>query len=101
MTNTFTPETMLWIINETAALTDASTIASHFKSPIIRKIIFFPGAAGDALTFQTGDSKNAILLRAGATDTSPIHVDFGERGKRIPGIKVSTVGGGVAYVYLA
>ena len=98
MANTFNGDTLTWEVTETASLT---TEAAQFKNPKIRKIVYIPSAADDDLVFQTGGSVNAIVLKAGASDASPIHVDFGEKGKRVAGIKCSTIDGGTAYVYLA
>lgn len=100
MANTFNGATLTWEVTETGALT-AITAASQFKNPKIRKIVYIPDNSDDDLVFQTGGSVNAIVLKAGATDESPIHIDFGEKGKRVAGIKCSTIDGGTAYVYLA
>lgn len=100
MANTFNDETLTWEVTETGTLVSI-TAASQFKRPTIRKIIYVPTTKGHDLVFQDSNSVNAIVLKAGATDASPIHVDFGERGKRVTGIQCTTIDSGTAYVYLA
>lgn len=95
---TFRKSTLVWEVTDTTALTAAVT---NIKNPTIRKIVYIPGAASHDIVFQSGSSENAIVLKAGESDASPIAIDFGNSGKRIPGIKCSTIDGGTAYVYLA
>lgn len=102
MASTWNGATLTWELTAgtTGALT-AATGADQFKSPIVRKIVYMPDTSSDDLVFQNSASVNAIVLKAGATDTSPVHIDFGERGKRVHGLKCTTNDGGSVYVYLA
>ena len=88
---------LVWEVTDATALT---AVAATFDNPTVRKIVYVPSAASDDLVFQNGSSENVIVLKAGAADVSPIEVDFGEKGKRIPGLTCSTIDGGTAYVYL-
>jgi len=93
----FRKNTLVWEVTGAASLT---TTAPGFNVAVVRKIVYLPSAANDDLVFQNQDSENVIVLKAGAADASPIEVDFGERGKRIQGLKSTTIDGGTAYVYL-
>lgn len=88
---------LVWEVTDTTALT---AVADDFANPTVKRIIYVPSAAGDDVVFQTGSSENAIVLKAGAADASPITVDFSPEGLRIPGLTCSTIDGGTAYVYL-
>ena len=98
MANAFRKSTLIWEVDTVAALT---TVAPGFNNPTIREIVFIPNAASDSITFQSGSNENAIVLKAGASDASPVHLTFPE-GKRVPGLHCSarTSASDKAYVYL-
>jgi hypothetical protein len=105
MANAFRKSTMVWEVNSVAALTAVSG-ASSLKNVWVKRIVYVPNSAGNQVTFQDYDgttSTNAIVLKAGATDTSPITIWFDGKGKRIYGLKCSAISSGsdLAYVYLA
>ena len=103
MTTAFRKSTMVWEVGTVAALT---TNAPSLKNVWIKRIVFVPNTAGNSITFQDvqgGTSTNAIVLTAGASDTSPVTIWFDGRGKRVYGLKVSAIsetGSDQAYVYL-
>jgi hypothetical protein len=41
-----------------------------------------------------------LYLRAGASDASPVTIDFGYRGRRFPNLILETIGGGAAHIYI-
>jgi hypothetical protein len=42
----------------------------------------------------------AITMKAGASDISPVHLDFGPYGRRFENLILQTIDGGTAYFYL-
>jgi hypothetical protein len=67
---------------------------------VLERIIYIPSAAGDDLVFKDSNGgTDMIVLKAGASDASPIQLHWPE-GKRVPGMYMSTIDGGTAYVYL-
>jgi len=102
MTNAFRGATMVWEVNEAAALTVDN---ANLKSAWVKRIVYVPNTAGNQITFQSYDgttNTNAIVLKAGASDTSPVTIDFDGRGKRIYGLHCSAISSSsdIAYVYL-
>jgi len=97
MANTFNENTMVWTVTETATLI---TEAPNLNVAWVKKIVYIPSAADDDLVFQDTNSEDAIVLKAGASDASPIHINFDGRGRRVYGLTCSTYDGGTAYVYL-
>ena len=93
--STYNTSTNMWEVDGT------DTFEGFARTVIINRIIYIPSAAGDELVFQdTADSQNAIVLKAGASDASPIHLDLStEGGRRVNGLKCTTIDGGTAYVY--
>lgn len=69
-------------------------------SVVLERIIFVPNAADDDLVFiPASGGEDMIVLKAGASDASPINIDWPE-GKHVPKIYLKTIGGGTCYVYL-
>ncbi len=69
-------------------------------SKVLERIIYVPSAADDDLVFKDKVSgTDMIVLKAGASDASPINIDW-PNGKRVPGMYMNTIDGGTAYVYL-
>ena len=52
-------------------------------------------------TWETYKATTAIVLKAGATDASPIQIDFGPKARRIENLSLETLTGGTLYVYHA
>jgi hypothetical protein len=95
---TFRSTTMLW---EVTANTDVlATDSPNLTTAWVHKIVYVPTTKDHAVTFQDSASATAFYLKAGATDASPVHIDFGDRGRRINGLKCSAISSGTAYVYL-
>ena len=97
MANQFRKQSLIWEITATGTI---ETQAPGFNQVNIRKVVYVPSAAADDLVLQDKDSTNTVVLKAGAADASPIHVDFGEKGKWVTGLKCSTIDGGTGYIYL-
>jgi len=91
MSNTYKSTTKLWVVDETGTLNAGGVT--------IVKIIYIPSVAADDLVLDDDADNTAIVLKAGASDASPIHVDFGEKGRKLPSLKVKTIDGGTAYIY--
>jgi hypothetical protein len=70
---------------------------------VVRKIVFFPNAAGDDAAFQEyladGTLANAIRIKAGPSDASAVMLDFVE-GRTLNGLKLSVIDGGSVDVYI-
>jgi len=99
MGNTFNVSSMLWEVSEIGTLVVVTT-ATGLTSPVVAEVVLIPNAASDAITFQSGSSETALYLKAGASDTSPVHLTFPE-GRCIPGLKCSAISTSAkAYVYL-
>ena len=92
MGNSFKSTTKLWVVDQTGTLETGTCF--------ITKIIYIPSAAGNSFELDDNADNAAIYLKAGASDASPIHVDFGVYGRRLPSLKVKTISAGTAYVYL-
>ena len=99
MANTWNKTSMLWTVDSKDTNPALATLAPGFINPIVCDVVYVPSAANDAITFQTGDSEDAIYLIAGASDASPVHLSF-EGGRHVPGLKCTAISGGTAYVYL-
>jgi len=98
MANTLNENTMVWTVTETGAIT---TENSHLTNPLIGDLIYVPSAASDDVVLQDGDaSEDAVVLKAGASDTSPVHKSFRPQGRRVANLTCSTIDGGTLYVYL-
>ena len=97
MANTFNTKTMVWKVTEAATLI---TEAPGLKVVWVKKVVFIPNAVDDDIVFQDTNSEDAIVLKAGASDASPIHINFDGLGKRVEGLTCSTYDAGTAYVYL-
>lgn len=81
---------------------DGNTTASLFTTPkVLERIIYFPSAAADTLTFKDkSGGTDMILLKAGGTDASPVQINWPE-GKHVPGMYLHSItSGGTVYVYL-
>ena len=99
MANVFNKSSLLWKVDSkdtNPALTD---LAPGIINPTVYDVVYVPSAADDAITFQTGSSEDAIYLKAGASDASPVHLPF-VGGRRVLGLKCTAISGGTAYVYL-
>lgn len=94
MSNTEYSATGIWTIDETG------TPISAGNRILIDKVIYFPSAVNDDLVIQNAAGTRAIRLKAGASDISPIHVDFGLEGRALNGLKIATIDGGEADIYL-
>jgi len=87
---------MLWVVDAAGSLT---TFTEQVR---VMKVQLIPNATSDAVTFQDTNSKDAIYLKARATEVAPAEVDFsGEGGRLINGLKCSAISTSAkAYVYL-
>ena len=98
MANSYHKTTRLWYVDTAETLV---TKAPGLTTAWVRKVVMIPNANDDAITFQDSASANAIYLKAGASDTSPVQIDFGDKCKRIEGLTCSARSTSVvAYVYL-
>ena len=99
MANVWNKTSMLWTVTSKDTNPTLVALAPGFINPIVYDVVYVPSAADDAITFQTGDSEDAIYLKAGASDASPVHLPF-SYGRHVPGLKCTAISGGTAYVYL-
>ena len=92
MANTFVSNTNLYVLDTAEAVTT--------RTLKIDRVVYFPAAADNDLVIQDTATNNAIVLKAGNSDASPVQLNFSPRGRRIFGMTVGTIDGGTAYVYL-
>ena len=102
MANVWNKTTMLWKVDTAETLVAK---APGMNTVWVAKVVMIPNAANDAITFQDSAGGDAIYLKAGASDTSPVEIDFsaenGGRGRRVYGLTCSALSTSVvAYVYL-
>jgi len=110
MSTSYNAQTRMWEIDETGTLW-TNTLGSAPSNTIgpkwVTRIVFFPSAVSDDIVFQdTTSSEDAIKMKAGPSDISPITLDFsaenGGKGRRFVGLKVSTIDGtSTANLYVA
>ena len=97
MGNTITSE-RYWNLDSVAVIAAVGTPV------IVRKVVFLPTTASHAATIQEYDSagalRTAIYIKAGATDASPVSLDFGPNGRMLNGFKLSAISAGSIDVYL-
>lgn len=100
MANAYRVSSNLWEVTETGTLVSISA-AAHIDPAWVKKIYYVPNATGDTVTFQTGDSENAIVVKANSGDTNAVEVNFPGRGRRVRGLTCSGISASsTAYVYL-
>ena len=92
MSNSYNAETALHIVDSTGAL---STVGVN-----IRKVVFFPGTAAHTLVLTDSSDNVAITVKANAADIDAVELDFGDKGRKLPSLKVGTIGSGSAHIYL-
>jgi hypothetical protein len=73
-------------------------------STIIRRIVYYPAAVGDDAVIQEYSSAAALVdamsIKAGPSDISPVTIDWGTEGRRFNGFKLSVIDGGSLCVYI-
>jgi hypothetical protein len=92
MGNSYNDTTSLWVIDETGAL--------ETSPREVMEVVYFPSAAGDDLILTDSADNLAIALKAGVADATPVHICFAPQGRRLPSLKVGTIDGGTAHIYL-
>jgi len=98
MANSWKKTTSLWYVDTAETLV---TKAPGLTTAWVLKVVMIPNAANDAITFNDSSGDTAIYLKAGATDASPVQIDFGEKGRRVQGLTCASLSTSVvAYVYL-
>jgi hypothetical protein len=60
----------------------------------------FVAESSKVSSWRTLTSRTALVLKAGASDASPVHVDFGPHGKAFENFILETIDGGTLYVHL-
>jgi len=91
MANTYVQSTRLWKLDTVGEVVPAGVV-------IIESVIYFPSSVNDDLVLQDAPGNDAIILKAGASDISPIRWPSEPGGLRLNGLKVATIDGGVAHV---
>lgn len=97
MSNQITKANMtIWKIDGTG------TPVAEGKKVCIKKVLFFPTAINEELAIQHADGTEAIPLKSGSVDTSPVHLPFDGDGLVLDGMKIATLtAGALVYIYLA
>ena len=112
MSNTYNKQTRMWEIEGTGTLwtNTLGGVPSNTIGPkYITRVVFVPSSASDDMVIQeTSSSEDAIKLKAGASDASPVTIDFSAenngKGRRLVGAKVTTFDGtgtSTAEIYIA
>ena len=99
MGNAFRSTTMVWEVDTAGTLV---ANAAGMYNAWVKRIVYIPTTAGNTVTFTDTNDAEAVVLKAGATDTSPVTITFDGRGRRIHGLQCSAISEGTdtAYVYL-
>ena len=93
MANSYKTTTNLWVVDEIGLL--------NVRGVTVERVVYFPSTAGDDLILTDKNDNEAIVLKAGASDISGVHLSFGDvAGRKMPSLKVGTIDGGTAYIYL-
>jgi hypothetical protein len=97
MANDTTSE-RLWILDTVAVITAVN------NPVIVRKVVYYPSTKDHTVVIQEYSKaavlRTAIAIKAGASDASPVSLDFGLNGRLLNGFKLSTIDGGSVYIYL-
>jgi hypothetical protein len=95
--NSYNSTTKVWEVDSTGTLTSSTVY--------VTRIVYFPSAVDDVLKIVDTDDELFFELRAGASDTSPVHVDLTGEGRRgriaEDGLKIDTIDGGTAHIYIS
>ena len=94
MTHSFVTSTSLWKVDTTGTIQTSATDA------VVQKVVFVPTLASDDLVIHSGQDKEAIALKGNMSNLHPIQIDFGVKGRRFKGLKIQTIDGGTAWIYL-
>jgi len=94
MANNYIGRSRKYVIDE------AGTLVSSGKWLFIKHVIFFPSDVNQMFIIQHAAGEEAIKLRSGASDNSPIHIGFDFAGFKIDGLKIAQIDGGNADIYL-
>lgn len=92
MGNTFYTTTNLWVVDSTGDLNTTPVV--------VMAVIYVPGDVDHDLIISDTSDNPAIVLKAGATDASPICFNFHPYGREYLNLKCHTIDGGTAYIYL-
>ena len=92
MANSFKTSTNLWIVEDTGDLNTTPVV--------VMAVVYIPGDVDQDLIISDTDDNYAIVLKAGATDASPICFNFHPYGREYLSLKCHTIDGGTAYIYL-
>jgi hypothetical protein len=88
----------LWRLDTVAVIVAVGTPV------IVRKVVFVPAVIDDDVIIQEylpdGTLDSAIILKANHTDVNLVSLDFGADGRKLNGLKLSTIDGGTLHVYL-
>lgn len=70
----------------------------------VRKIVFYPAAVNNVAVIQeylaSGALATAMQIKAGPTAVDLVSLDFGPKGRKLNGFKLSTITAGTLDVYL-
>ena len=94
MANNYIGRSKKYVIDETGIVMPSGNWL------FIKHVLFFPSAVNQMFIIQHGDGKEAIKLRSGASDNSPIHIWFDFEGFKIDGLKIAQIDGGNADIYM-
>ena len=78
-----------WILDTAAVINALGT------QTIVRKLYLVPNAANDIAVIQeygpTGTLVEAMRIKAKSAVTDPVEIDFGSKGRRLNGFKLSSI----------
>jgi hypothetical protein len=92
MANIYVSESKLWEC-DTAGLLTANKV-------MVAEVIYIPLAVDNDLVIQDGNDKDFVVLKAGNSDKSPIRWENPNSTKKVSGLKIATIDGGIAYIRL-
>ena len=93
MANVFVTSTGVWVCDTGGELMTSAT------SPVVMSVLFKSAAPAQSLIISSAKNKDLISLESNTYDRNPF-VPF-EGGRKTDGLRVDTIDGGTAYIYLA
>ena len=94
MGNTYNAVTKLHTVTDTGTIMESNTTA------MVVQVIYVANTVSHDLEIYDGKGNPAIILKAGASDISPIRFPMEAGGRRFEGLKIQTIESGTAYIYL-
>jgi len=94
MSNIYNKTTKLHIVDGTGTIMESNTSAN------IVQVVYVANTVSHDLVIHDARGNTATVLKAGATNVSPVQLSMEGGGRMFDGLKVQTIDSGKAYIYL-